>query len=318
MAAAIRALARGALSLLAVMTGVFILIQLAPGGPSAALAGDYATPETQAALRQSFALDRPVWLQYLAFLARFAGGDWGYSYHFHRPVSEVLLERLPATAALMLPALLVATAAGTWLAMRVLPGRFGALLRAGAVALYALPVFWVGQVLMLVFGLELGWFPLSGMEGARDELTGLRGLADRLAHAVLPVTALALHQTTFFLVVVGAKATLEFEQRYVHAAHARGIRPRAIRWGHVLRNVTPQLAGAVFGRIGVCCTGAVLVETVFSWPGIGRLIATALQSRDHPLLLGVFTGVAGLVIAASVATEWLVRAIDPRIREASE
>lgn len=317
MVTAIGALARGVLSLLAVMTGVFVLVQLAPGGPSAALAGDFATAETQAALRESFALDKPLAARYLSFLGQFASGDWGYSYHFRRPVSEVILERLPATLGLMLPAILIATAVGSWLAMRVMPGRFGVWLHAAAVAAYTLPVFWVGQVLLLVFGLQLGWFPLSGMFGAREELSGLRAFGDFLAHAVLPVGTLALHQTTFFLVVVGAKSALEFEQRYVHAAHARGLRTAAIRWGHVFRNVLPQLVAALLGRIGVCCTGAVLIETVFAWPGVGRLIATALQSRDHPLILGVFALVATLVIVASVATDLIVRGIDPRIRESS-
>ena len=318
MIAALLALGRGAFSLLAVMTGVFVLIHLAPGGAAAALAGDFATAETQAALRESFGLDRPLLGQYLTFLGQFAQGDWGYSYHFRRPVSAVIAERLPATIALMVPALLIATAAGTWLGVRVLPGRFGPAVRAGAIAIHALPIFWLGQVLMLVFGLELGWFPLSGMHGAREEVTGLRAVVDVAAHAALPVLALSLHQTAFFLMVVGAKASVELEQEYVHAARARGLTPFAIRWGHVLRNVLPQLTGAVLGRIGVCCTGAVLVETVFAWPGIGRLLATALQSRDHPLLLGVLTVIAALTISASVLTDWIVRAIDPRIREATQ
>lgn len=311
-----RALVYAAAVWLAIQALVFALVSAAPGGPAAALAGDFATRETQAAVSASFALDEPAPRRFIAFVARMVQGDLGVSYHFRQPVRTLIAERLLPTLALVGTALVFSLAAGTalglWSAAR--PQRRAWVLAAG-VAAHALPVFWVGQILMLGLGFELGWFPVAGAGSARGAGTGWPALADMLWHAVLPVATLVVQQMGLFVAVVHAKARQELARGYVRAAHARGITSGRVLWGHVARNVWPQLATVAANRAGLIFTGAVLVETLFAWPGIGRLLAVAILNRDHPVLLGVFALVVAMVIAGSVLADVLLARLDPRQRE---
>ena len=315
LAPALRAMASGLVAWLAIQALLFALVQAAPGGPAAALAGDFATRETQAAVSRSFGLDQPPPQQFVAFVARMAVGDFGSSYHFRRPVAELIANRLAPTLLLMLASLAIALVAGGALGLWAAGHpRSGTLIAAAAAMAYALPVFWVGQLLMLGGGLELGWFPVSGASDPRLIDAGAMATAIDLAwHAVLPVATLAFQQAAFFATVVHAKARLELAQGYVRAARARGIAERAIRWGHVARNVAPQLAVVALNRLGMLFTGAVLVETLFAWPGLGRLLTAALLNRDHPVLLGCFGLIVATVIASSIVADVLQARLDPRV-----
>ena len=311
----LRAVASGVLAWLVIQALLFALVQSAPGGPAAALAGDFATRETQAAVTRSFALDRPVAEQFGSFIANMAQGDWGVSYHFRRPVAALIAERLVPTLLLMLGslsiALVVGRALGLWAAAH---DRGGAVVAAATSAVYALPVFWVGQLLMLGAGLELRWFPISGLRDPRQlGGGGVAAALDIAWHAVLPVTTLALQQAAYFTTATHAKARLEMDQGYVRAARARGINERVIIWGHVARNVSPQLAVVALNRLGMLFTGAVLVETLYAWPGLGRLLSAAILNRDHPVLLGAFGLIVAMVIASSVAADIAQAWLDPRI-----
>ena len=315
LATVLRALASGLLAWLVIQALLFALVQSAPGGPAAALAGDFATRETQAAVTRSFALDRSGVEQFVSFVARMAQGDWGLSYHFRRSVAALIAERMVPTLLLMLSALLIALVAGRALGLwAAAHPRGGTVVAAATSAIYALPVFWVGQLLMLGAGLELRWFPVSGLSDPRMQDASAGALAlDMAWHAVLPVTTLALQHMAFFVTVTHAKATLEMEQGYVRAARARGIAERAIVWGHVARNVSPQLAVVALNRLGMLFTGAVLVETLFAWPGLGRLLSSAILNRDHPVLLGAFSLIVAMVIASSIAADIVQARLDPRI-----
>jgi len=315
MASVLRAVAAGLLTWLAIQALLFALVHAAPGGAAAALAGDFATRETQAAVTRSFALDRPVAEQFVSFIARMARGDWGVSYHFQRPVAALIAERIAPTLLLMLGALGIALVAGRAIGLwAVAHESGGALAAAAATAVYALPVFWVGQLLMLGAGLELRWFPVSGLSDPRQIGAGLGAAARDIAwHAVLPVTTLALQQAAFFATVTHAKARLEMDQGYVRAARGRGIPEGAIVWGHVARNVGPQLAVVALNRLGMLFAGAVLVETLFAWPGLGRLLSAAILNRDHPVLLGAFGLIVAAVIASSVVADIVQAWLDPRI-----
>ncbi|MEO6623860.1 MAG: ABC transporter permease [Burkholderiaceae bacterium] len=309
-----RATASGLLAWLLIQALLFGLMQSVPGGPAVALAGDFATRETQAAITQSFALDRPVPLQFVSFIANMAQGEWGTSYHFRRPVAGLILERLAPTLLLMLGALVIALIAGRALGLWAAARRNGGVIVVvAAAAAYALPVFWVGQLLMVGLGLELRWFPISGITDPRQTAGGFAAALDIAWHAVLPVAALALQQTAFFVTVVYAKARLEIGQEYVRAARARGISERTIIWRHVAVNVRAQLVTAALNRLGMLFTGAVLVETLFAWPGIGRLLSSAILNRDHPVLLGTFGLVVAMVIASSIVADILQARLDPRI-----
>jgi peptide/nickel transport system permease protein len=311
---ALRALVSGLVAWLLIQAILFALVRASPGGPALALAGDFATRETQAEVTRTFALDRPPVEQFVSFVARMAHGDWGISYYFRRPVAKLILERLGPTVLLMGTALLVSIvvgrALGLWAAAHP---RGGAVAVLAATATYALPVFWVGQLLMLGPAFEWHWFPLAGMRDSRVEATGLAAVFDVARHAVLPVTALALQHGAFFATVVHAKARVELRSDYVRAARSRGLAERAILWGHVSRNVMPQVATVALNRLGMLFTGAVLVETLFAWPGLGRLLAAAILNRDHPVLLGVFGLVIAAVLLASLLADIVQARLDPRI-----
>jgi peptide/nickel transport system permease protein len=311
---ALRATMAALLAWLLIQALLFALVQAAPGGPAVALAGDFATRETQAEVVRSFALDRPAHEQFIAFVLRMAQGDWGVSYHFRRPVAELVIERLGPTLLLMASALTIAVAAGRALGLWAAAHRNGGVVvTVAATAVYALPVFWVGQLLMLGPALEWQWFPLGGMRDVRSVAGGPAAWADVARHAALPVFALALQQTAFFVTVAHAKARVELRQDYVRAARSRGIAERGILWGHVARNVAPQIATAALNRVGMMFTGAVLVETLFAWPGLGRLLATGILSRDHPLLLGAFGLVTAAVLFASLLADLVQARLDPRV-----
>ncbi len=314
-ASVLRAVASGVLAWLAIQALLFALVQAVPGGPAAALAGDFATRETQAAVTRSFALDRPVTEQFVSFVANMAQGDWGVSYHFRRPVAVLIAERLVPTLLLMLGSLAIAIVAGRALGLwAATQDRGGAVIAATASAVYALPVFWVGLLLMLGAGLERRWFPVSGLSDPRLLGAGAGAAALDIAwHAVLPVATLALQHAAFFATVTHAKARLEMDQGYVRAARGRGVAERAIVWGHVARNVGPQLAVVALNRLGMLFSGAVLVETLFAWPGLGRLLSAAILNRDHPVLLGAFGLIVATVIASSVAADIVQAWLDPRI-----
>ncbi len=167
---------------------------------------------------------------------------------------------------------------------------------------------------MLGAGLELRWFPVSGLNDPRQLGANAGAVAlDMAWHAVLPVTTLALQHMAFFVTVTHAKATLEVGQDCVRAARARGIAERATVWGHVARNVSPQLAVVALNRLGMLFTGAVLVETLFAWPGLGRLLSSAILNRDHSVLLGAFGLIVAMVIVSSAAADIVQAWLDPRI-----
>lgn len=299
---------------LMIQTLIFVLVHAVPGGPAAALAGDFATAETQAAVRRSFALDQPLAVQYVSFLTRMAQGDWGTSYFFRRPVLELIGERLLPTATLMLGSLVLALVIGRAIGLLAarLP-RGGTVVGASAAVAYALPIFWVGQLLVLGLGLELRWFPLSGVSDPRQDLSGWRAARDIGWHAVLPLLTLTVQQAGYFTIITYSKARLEIVKGYVLAARLRGIRERHVLWTHVSRNVGPQLATAALSRVGMLFTGAVLVETLFAWPGLGRLLSASILNRDHPVLLGVFALITVTVILCSALADVVQAWLDPRI-----
>ncbi|MEW5835638.1 MAG: ABC transporter permease [Pseudomonadota bacterium] len=313
-ASILRAIAAGLAAWLVIQALLFALVQAAPGGAAAALAGDFATRETQAEVVRSFALDQPAPQRFVSFIARMVQGDWGLSYQYRRPVAGLIAERIVPTLALMLGALVIAIAAGRaiglWAAAHE---RGGIVATAAASAAHALPVFWVGQLLMLGPALEWRWFPVSGLTDPRSTAAGWAALPDIAWHAVLPLSTLVLQQTAYFATVAAAKARIELAQGYVRAARARGLAEREILWGHVARNVSPQLAVAALNRIGMLFTGAVLVETLFAWPGLGRLIASAILNRDHPVLLGAFGLIVAAVITSSIVADLVQARLDPRV-----
>lgn len=310
-------LPRAVLTLAAIGLLNFTLIRLAPGDPAAVIAGESGAGDAAfiAQIRSDYGLDRPMPVQVGNYLARLAVLDLGVSYRNNQPVMDLITQRLPATLILTGSALLVAVVLGTALGIASARARGGWLdiaVGAGAMFCYAMPVFWVGLVLVLVFSVGLGWFPAFGMVSLIPK-QGLAYLLDVAWHLVLPALTLALLHMAVYVRLARASTLEVLDREFVRTAHAKGLTEGQVLRRHVLRNAvlpTVTMAGL---QIGHLLGGAVVIETVFAWPGIGRLAFDALLQRDYAVILGVFFLSSVLVVFANLATDLALRLVDPRI-----
>jgi peptide/nickel transport system permease protein len=298
--------------LLVVSLLVFALIHAAPGGPLALyLDNPNVRPEDVARLRAAMGLDRPLAEQYVAWLAAFARGDWGYSYADGRPVLDRLLERVPATLELVgvstLVAVPVALAVGVLSATR---RGFDRVAVVAAVAVMSLPVFWLGLVLQLVFGTALGWLPSSG----RASFAG-GGLADRAAHVVLPAAVLAAAHAAGWSRYLRGSMRDVLAMPFASAARARGVGERRVVLRHALRQALPPFATVVLLDASIMASGAVVTESVFAWPGVGSLFTESLARRDYTVLMAFLMCTTAAVVVLGLAADLAVWALDPRTRE---
>jgi peptide/nickel transport system permease protein len=295
---------------------VFLLVHAAPGDPIAHLAGDRATKEFQDELRRALGLDRPLPEQLWRYLAHVARGDLGYSFTFQEPVLDLILRRLWPTLLLMGTSFVVSAVLGVWIGIWTAvrsTSRFWNGVTVVSIVGYSIPSFWLGEVLVLVFGALLGWFPIVGMSSLATQ-GRLALVADVAWHLVLPVATL----TAFYIALISRltrAAMLEvLDQDYVVAARGKGLSLRAIVYRHALRNALLPVTTVLGLQLGTMIAGFVLVETVFAWPGLGRLTYEAIVARDYPVISGLFIVVSCSVIAANLLTDLLYAAIDPRIR----
>ena len=298
----------------------FALIRMAPGDPAAVIAGESGASDEQfiAGIRRQYGLDRPLLTQVSAYLGRLAVLDLGISYRTQRPVADIILERVPATLLLTVPALLLAIVVGTSLGAYAAT-RAGtwkdSLITALAMVFYATPVFWVGLLLILTFSVSLGWLPPFGMAGIIRK-NGMAGVLDVLWHLVMPVASLALFYLAAYVRVARAATVEVLGRDFVRAARAKGASPAGVIRGHVLRNAILPIVTLAGLQVGQVLGGAVVIESVFAWPGIGRLAFDALMQRDYNVILGVFFISSALVVIANLLTDVTLRVIDPRIGRA--
>lgn len=298
--------------LLVVSILVFALLQAVPGGPlTAYLENPNVRPEDIARLRAAMGLDAPVGVQYVRWLAAFVQGDWGYSYADGRPVLTRVLERVPATAELVvvstLLALLLSVPAGILAATRRGADRVSQVLTTAGVSL---PVFWLGLVLQLLFAILLGWLPSSGRRSF-----GASGLEDRLAHLVLPALVLAVVQGAAWTRYLRRSMQESLAQPFVRAARLRGFSDRRLIWRHALPNALGPFVTVVLLDAAMLASGAVVTESVFAWPGVGSLFTEALVKRDYPVLMAFLMIGAAAVVTLNLLADLLVRRLDPRTRE---
>lgn len=301
----------------AIVLAGFLLVHLAPGDPVLALAGQNGDEEYYAFVRQKFGLDQPLLTQLGVYVSNVARGDLGISYVQGRPVADIITERLPATLLLTGSALVVSTVVG------VLVGVFAATrvrqwsdaaLSTGTLALYAAPVFLLGQLAVLFLALRAGWFPVQGMRDARSDATGLRSVVDVAHHLVLPAAVLASQELAAVARLARVGLRDELERDHVRTARAKGLPEAVVVGKHALRRALLPVVTVLGGRIGHLFSGAVVVEVVFGWPGIGRLLVTAMQTRDTPIVLGLFLLVAVTVVVANLLTDLVYAWLDPRVR----
>lgn len=289
--------------LLGVATLVFSLIHLVPGDPAQAMLGEGASPADIAELRERLGLDRPLYEQYGIFLRRFASGDLGTSFRTNQPVTTAIAERLPATFELALAAMVVAVIVALPLGIVAAVWRGTAIDHAAmtvALAGISIPNFWLGPLLAIVFAVELGWLPVSG-RGGWDSL-------------VLPAISLGAALAAILARMTRATLLEELRELYVRAARARGVsRTRAIL-DHALRNSLIPLVTIIGLQFGAVLTGAVITETIFAWPGVGRLLIQSIGFRDYPMVQGCILLIAVTYVGVNLATDLLYGVLDPRIR----
>lgn len=315
-----RRLLQGLAILFTVATVTFALIHAAPGEPFAAQLEDARfTPEMSATLRRQYGLDAPLTTQYARFLTQLVRGDLGNSLSLHRPVRAILAQALPRTLVLMSAALAAGFALGvvTGAAQAARAGtRLDRVAGRISVALSALPDFWLALALMLVFAMRLRWFPVSGMfdQTMHEYMSPMGKLRDVAWHLVLPATTLAL--------IIGAVVARHQRQAlvdilpedFVRSARAKGVRERTVVMRHALRNALLPTITLLGLALPALVGGAVIIENIFGWPGMGRVALDAIAARDYPVVLGTTLVGSLLVVLGSLFADLLSAVVDPRLR----
>ena len=297
----------------------FVLLQAIPGDAVDALVAEAgsSTAETTALLRQRYGLDKPPVAQLGDYLGHLAHFSLGYSPRYDMPVMDLILARLPNTLLLMSLALFIALSLGVTfgVVMATWNGRWpDRVLSSIAFLLYSTPGFWIGLMAIILFAVQLGWLPSGGDATIGAELYGWSKFGDTLKHAVLPAFTLATFYIAVYARLTRAAMLDVGTQDYVRTARAKGLHPVRVTLRHVLRNALLPLTTVAGAHIGGLLGGAAVAETVFSWPGIGRLTLEAVQAREYRVLLGVLLLSSFLVILANVLVDLLHARLDPRIK----
>ena len=286
-----------------VATLTFLLIHLIPGDPVIAMIGDTAQPADIVGMRHQLGLDRPLWVQYGVFLGGLAHGDLGESIALHAPVTRLIAERYPATvelaAAGMIVAIVIALPLG--LIAGAKPG--GATdLGAMGVALIgiSIPHIYLGPLLMIIFSLDLGWLPLTGRGG--------------IAHLVLPALTLGMSLAAILARMLRQSLIGVRRADYIRTARSKGLGPIAALIRHALRNALMPVVTLLGLEAGALLTGSIIAETIFSWPGLGQLLITAISNRDYPLVEGCVLTFAFSYVVVNLITDLAYGLIDPRVR----
>jgi len=300
-----------------ILVVVFFMIHLAPGDPVEALAGQSGDAAYYAFMRRKFGLDRPLLEQFFTYAGNILRGDLGTSFIHGRPVFDVILERLPATLLLMGTALALSSLGGIVLGTLAARRPFGRLdLTVGAASLvaYAAPSFWLAQVAVLGLSFYAGVFPIQGMTDARTVTTGFARALDIAHHLVLPALVLALQELALIVRLTRAGLLEASGRDYLRTARAKGLGETRVMTRHALPNALLPVVTIVGGRLGFLFSGVVVVEIVFGWPGLGRVLLSATLARDYPILLGILMLVAFSVVLANLLMDLVYARLDPRIR----
>jgi peptide/nickel transport system permease protein len=299
-------IARAMLTIALVVSFAFVVLRLS-GDPALIIMGPEAPPEVIAAFRKAWGLDDPIWMQYLDYFGAIARGELGRSMRDGRPAIQLVVERIPATLVLTIPALLLKLGIGIPAGILAALHRGSVIDRAvmaAAVAGFTVPSFVLGLVLVLIFAVQLGWLPSGGQDSWR--------------HAILPIITLGIGGAAV-LARFTRSAMLEIlGQPYVRTASAKGVPWRAVVTGHALPNAAIPTVTIIGFMVGTLIAGAVVVESVFSWPGVGRLLVVAVANRDLAVVQCVLLLVAATMVASNLAVDFLYGFLDPRLRAGTQ
>jgi peptide/nickel transport system permease protein len=297
-------LSRAVVTIILVVTFAFIVLRMS-GDPALMILGPEAPPEVIAAVRKAWGLDAPIWAQYVDYFGAIAKGELGRSMRDGRPAVTLVLERIPATLALTVPALLLKLLIGIPAGIFAALHRGGAIDRTvmiGAVAGFTVPSFVLGLVLVLIFAVQLGWLPSGGQDSWR--------------HAILPIITLGIGGAGL-LARFTRSAMLEIlGQPYIRTASAKGVPWRAVVLSHALPNAAIPTVTIIGFMVGTLIAGAVVVESVFSWPGVGRLLVVAVANRDLAVVQCILLLVAATMVTSNLIVDFLYGFLDPRLRSA--
>lgn len=296
----------------------FMLIRAAPGDPASILAGESGAADAafMEQVRKDYGLDKPMPVQLGLYVKQLASFDFGNSYRENRPVKDIIIERLPATLLLTLSAFIASILIGTGLGIAAAK-RAGtwvdSLITAASLVFFAMPLFWIGLLAIVLFSVQLGWLPAYGMSTVGAGYTGWRAIMDVGYHLIMPACTLGLFYVAVYTRVTRASAIEVMDQDFVKTARSKGVSEGRIWRHHILRNAI--LPVITFGSLqaGHLIGGSVLIETVFAWPGIGRLAFDALFQRDYNLLLAIFFVSAMIVVIINLLADFLYSLADPRI-----
>jgi peptide/nickel transport system permease protein len=318
----LRRLAASLLLLLLVLTFTFFFLRLIPGDPARIFEGQRLTLEQQQRLRQIYGLDRPLPLQYLTWISSVAKGDWGTSLSQQRAVSTVLGEALPATVLLGGAALAVEYVLALLLGIASALRRGSALdhaIRIVTLLFFSLPTFWVGLMAVLLFSYVWPVLPASHMHSVdADLMSPSERLLDLARHLLLPALVMGVGTAGGTARFLRASLIEVMSQDYIRAARAKGLSERRVVWVHGLRNAIVPVIQVFAIQLPLLLSGALIVEVVFSWPGLGQLTFLAISTRDYPLILGAVALSATLVILGNLLADVLHALADPRVRDAQE
>jgi peptide/nickel transport system permease protein len=306
-------------TVLAILTLNFLMLHLAPGDPLLAIVGQEltASAEWMDAMRAKLGLDRPLHVQYFDYLSDAVRGDLGFSLLKRAPVLDLVLERLFNTFLLaftsMILSVLIGVGLGLFASKKPYSFRDNFFTFISVIGL-ALPIFWFGQIMIQLFAIRLKWLPVSGVVTIGSGYTGWDLIKDKLLHMVMPVITLSIGSFAFLTRLTRSTMLNVSSEDFILTAKAKGLSENAIMFKHAFRNALLPLTTSLTLRLGFIISGALLTETVFSWPGIGRLTFEALGGKDYPLIMGIFVITCTMVVLAVLLADILYALIDPRIR----
>ena len=315
----LRRLVHMLITLFAMMTIMFFMFRLLPGDPTMTMISSAMYPKAQEAMRAQFGLDKPLLEQYFIYLKNYAVLDFGYSFHSSRQVSELLGGRIVNTLVLILPSMILAYALGALFGALLgwyRGGRFEASVVFVATALQAAPVFWLGMLAILFFSINLGWFPpghlvTPGMFPNQDLRMYIS--ADFLHHLALPFIVHTAYQICFPLLLMRSSMLSTIGEDFIEFARIKGLREGKILFGHAARNSLLPVATTIPMILSWALAGSVVIETVFSWPGLGLLMIEGVQRSDFPVVQAAFFLIAVLTIVGTFTADLLYGLLDPRI-----
>lgn len=307
--------------LLGVATITFFVIQMAPGDPMDMYLSSRLRRQVDPAvieqIREKYGLDEPIHVQYVKWLGKVARGDLGESFRYRRPVASLIAERVPYTLQLAVLALLFDALIGIGLGIYSAVKQYSVgdrVVTVGSLVIYSIPGFWLALMLVMVFSVNLGWFPTSQTRSIDyDLLSGWAKLGDRLWHLVLPVFVLGVAQAAGTARFMRGRLLEVLSEEYVFAARARGLRERTVILKHALRNALIPVITIYGMSLPFLLSGAVLIERVFAWPGLGLLGVEAAEGRDYPVILATTMMAAVLVVVGNLLADVLYAVVDPRI-----